>query len=45
MFDKINTVWTEAQHNAIRDIANTMDISIDKAQEMARDLFAWKQTR
>jgi hypothetical protein len=40
MYDNINTVWTEAQHNAIRDIANIMDITIDKAQEMARELFA-----
>ena len=45
MYNNINTVWNEAQHNAIREIANIMDITIEKAEEQARDLFAQKQTR
>jgi len=40
MYNNTNTVWTEAQQGAIRDIASIMDITIEKAEEMARELFA-----
>jgi hypothetical protein len=40
MFDKMNTVWTENQYNAIREISYIMDITVEKAESIARELFA-----
>jgi hypothetical protein len=40
MLNNYNAVWTEAQQKAIVEIAEILDITLEKAGEYARELIA-----